>query len=132
MQSKLSFWLIHFLFVASCSLFFQTTNTIAQETQIFVNDAELFSQAQEHYDMGNYALAQQKFVSFLQSTAFNEKRDAHTKRMTAHFYEAMCTYKLGHPNVETLFVDFIANYEDGGYFRNMANYYLGQMYFTST
>ena len=41
----------------------------------------------------------------------------------------MCAYKLGHPNVETLFVDFIANYEDGGYFRNMANYYLGQMYF---
>ncbi len=110
------------------SLFFCLTPLLAQETAIYTQPYRVFQIAQEHYDEGNYSLAQQYFEKTIALPAYSFTDEKELPKVEALYYQAICALKLEQPNAETLLTEFIEE-QSNAHYVGLAHYQLGKIYF---
>ena len=110
------------------SFLFCSFHTSAQETAIYTQPYRHFKTAQEHYDEGNYSLAQQYFEETIDLPDYSFTKEMELLKVQSLYYQAICALKLDHPNAETLLTNFIEEQSHPQYV-GLAYYQLGKIYF---
>ncbi|MGB1242853.1 MAG: tetratricopeptide repeat protein, partial [Chitinophagales bacterium] len=100
----------------------------AQETAIYTQSYRDFETAQDHYNEGNYSLAQQYFEKTIALPAYSFTNEMELTKVQSLYYQAICALKLDHPNAEMLLTRFIEE-QKNPYYNSLAYYQLGKIYF---
>ncbi|MGB0929889.1 MAG: tetratricopeptide repeat protein, partial [Chitinophagales bacterium] len=87
-----------------------------------------FKKAQEHYNEGNYSLAQQFFEKSIDLPNYSFTDELELVKVESLYYQAICALKLDHPNAETLLTEFIEK-QSNPHYVGLAYYQLGKIYF---
>lgn len=105
------------------------SNTVsAQQTRIYTDAAQPYKAALEHYDLGNYALAQQQLNQLLlQQPAVLSAAQA----TQAAYYKALCAVRLGQADAELLLARFI-DQNGQSPLSGAAYFQLGSLYFAKS
>ncbi|MEZ4888546.1 MAG: tetratricopeptide repeat protein [Chitinophagales bacterium] len=101
---------------------------LAQETAIYTQPYRDFKKAQEHYNEGNYSLAQQYFEKTLDLPNYSFTDEMELAKVQSLYYQAICALKLEQPNAEMLLTRFIDE-QNNPYYEGLAHYQLGKIYF---
>lgn len=92
----------------------------AQQTRFFDDPDFSFRQGVELVEKHQFGAAQKKFEALLKMLP----EGASLLRLESKFYDALCDYKLGRPEANQKFSDFLANYPDHTK-TNQAHLYIG-------
>ncbi|MGB1243203.1 MAG: tetratricopeptide repeat protein, partial [Chitinophagales bacterium] len=117
---------VSFSFFASIFLCF--IPLLAQETALYTQPYYSFKKAQEHYEEGNYSLAQQFFEKSIDLPNYSFTDELELVKVESLYYQAICALKLDHPNAETLLTEFIEK-QSNPHYVGLAYYQLGKIYF---
>jgi len=98
----------------------------AQQTKIYDDPEASYSLGLDLVEKMQYGAAQEVFHTLLEELPAGTS----VMRLDARFFDALCDYKLDHPEAKQKFVDFIRYYPDHSK-TNQAHLYLGFIYYES-
>ncbi|GAA4315971.1 tetratricopeptide repeat protein [Compostibacter hankyongensis] len=100
----------------------------AQQTAIHDQPDALFREAQEYFQLGKYAVAQQLFRKTLDDVDYFQKTNRELTWQDARYYYVICALQLGQPDGESLTKTFIEKTNNHAR-QQMASFQLARYYF---
>lgn len=114
------------IILVTISLHFFTLS--GQETTIYQNSDELFQEGMFLIEQEKYLAAQEVFEQMRDIPYQPSDNKSYLSHLTASYYYAYSSYKLGLPNTEKLYIKFLNDFHESSYSKK-AYFDLGSYYF---